>query len=88
MFHNTGFDGTGQTLTGPFITEKLKAIDYEERHAAGIYAEKTGLPIEEVSKWQQGTLLMDGDAAVKNGLIHSVKSLSIPQGAFFHQVIV
>jgi ATP-dependent protease ClpP protease subunit len=89
FFHNTGFDpAPGQQITGPFITEKLKAIEYEENRAAAIYAEKTGLAIEKVSKWQQGTLVMDGDTAVKNGLAHAVKPLSIPPGAFFHQIIV
>lgn len=89
LFHNTGFEAQpGQQITGPFITEKLKAIDYEERRAASIYSEKTGLPIEQVSKWQQGTLVMDGDLALKHGLIHAVKPLNIPEGAFFHQVVV
>ena len=31
---------------------------------------------------------MDTDAALKNGLIHEVKPLTIPEGAFYHQVIV
>jgi len=89
LFHNTGFEAAaGQQITGPFITEKLKAIDYEENRAAGIYAEKTGLSIEDVSKWQQGTLVMIGDAAIKNGLIKAVKPLTIPEGAFFHQIVV
>jgi ATP-dependent protease ClpP protease subunit len=88
LFHNTGFEGTGLQITGPLIREKLKAIEYEEERAAAIYAQKTGLPIEDVSKWQQGTLVMDTDAAIKNRLIKAVKPLSIPKGAFFHQVIV
>ena len=88
LFHNTGFDGTGQQITGPLIREKLKAIEYEERRASAIYAEKTGLPIEDVSEWQQGTLIISPTEAVKNNLIHAVKPLSIPKGAFFHQVIV
>jgi len=89
FFHNTGFDAeSGQRMTGPFISEKLKAIAYEDRRSAEIYAEKTGRPIESVSEWQNTELVMDTHGAIKNGLIHAVKPLTIPEGAFFHQVLV
>lgn len=89
FFHNTGFEAAaGQRMTGPFITEKLKAIAYEDKRSAEIYAEKTGRPVESVREWQNTELVMDTNAALKNGLIHGVKPLAIPDGSFFHQVIV
>lgn len=89
FFHNASFTATGgQVMTEAFISERLKAIQYEDNRSAAILAAKTGRTLEEVREWQNAELVMNTDAAIKNGIIHGVKPFSIPEKAYFHQVIV
>jgi ATP-dependent protease ClpP protease subunit len=75
-------------MTEAFIGERLKAIQFEDNRSAAILAAKTGRPVEEVREWQNAELVMNTDAAIKNGIVHGVRPLVIPEKAFFHQVIV
>ena len=89
FFHQTTFEAQGgQTLTQTFLTERLKAMAYEDDRSASIYATKTGQPVEKIREWLNTELVMTTDVAVKNGLIHAVKPLVIPKGALYHQVVV
>jgi len=89
FFHKSSFNASeGQVLTEAFITERLKAIQYEDNRSAAILAAKTGRSVEEVREWQNAEAVMNTDMAIKNGLIHGVKPLSVPKDAYFHQVVI
>ena len=88
FFHQTGYDPPNGRVTEPYLTEKLKAVQYDDTRSAGIIAAKTGKLLEDVRGWQNTELVMDTDAAIAHGLIHEVRALVIPPDAFFHQVIV
>jgi ATP-dependent protease ClpP protease subunit len=67
-FHKTSFEApAGQRQTEELITERLKAIQYEDTRSAAIYATKTGRPVEDVRKWQNAELIMNTDVRIDRG---------------------
>lgn len=88
FFHQTGYDPPVGRITEPYLTEKLKAVQYDDNRSAEIIATKTGKPIEDVRGWQNTELVMDTAAALVHGLIHAVQPLVIPKDAFFHQIVI
>jgi ATP-dependent protease ClpP protease subunit len=89
FFHQSGFEAApGQRMTNKFMSERLKAMGYEDERTGQIYSAKTARPIEEVREWMNTERVLDGDAAVKNGLIKAVRPFVIPPNAFYHQVII
>jgi len=88
FFHQTGYDSPNTRITEPYLTAKLKAVQYDDNRSAGIVAAKTGRAIEDVRGWQNTELVMGTEAALAHGLIHEVRDLVIPPNAFFHQIIV
>ncbi len=89
FFHQTGYEPSpGQRMTEAVVSERLKSLRYEDNRTAEILAGKTGRSIKQVRKWQNSELVMDTGTAIQNGLISAVQPFAIPEGGFFHQVIV
>lgn len=88
FFHQTGYDPPQQRLTTAYLTERLKAAQYDDKRSAQIIATKTGKALQEVQTWQSTELVMDTTAAKAHGLIHGVRQFVIPQNAFFHQIVI
>jgi ATP-dependent protease ClpP protease subunit len=88
FFHQTGYEPPTSRITEPYLVERLKAVQYDDNRSASIIATKTGRPVEDIRSWQNTELVMDSAAALRHGLIHAVRPLSIPLNAFFYQVIV
>jgi ATP-dependent protease ClpP protease subunit len=89
FFHQTAFDTQpGQRITEAFASEKLKAIEYDDSRSASVIANKTGKPVESVREWQNTELVMDTAAAIEHGIVHEIRTLSIPANAWVQQVVI
>jgi len=89
VFHQTGFEGAqGQRFIKTFLKDKLRDIQYDDTRSAAMIAQKVGQPIKTVRRWQDAEITMTTKTAVENGIVHRVTPLTIPQGAFYHQVVV
>jgi ATP-dependent Clp protease, protease subunit len=88
FFHQTGYDAPTGRVTEPYLAERLKAVQYDDKRSAEIIATKTGKPVDDVRGWQNTELVMDTAAALAHGLIHEVRNFVIPPDAFFHQIII
>jgi ATP-dependent protease ClpP protease subunit len=75
-------------MTNKFMSERLKAMGYEDERTAQIYAAKTGRPVKDVRRWMNAEKVFDTGAAIQNGLIQSVRALQMPADAFYHQVLI
>jgi ATP-dependent protease ClpP protease subunit len=88
FFHQTGYDPPTGRITEPYLTERLKAVQYDDNRSAQIISAKTGRPIEDVRRWQNTELVMDTANAIAHGIVHDVRPLRIPSDAFFLQVAI
>ena len=88
FFHQTGYDPPSGRITEPYLSERLKAVQYDDNRSAEIIASKTGRPLHDVRTWQNTELVMDTDTAIAHGLVHEVRPLRIPPDAFFLQIQV
>src|ERR1039457_1761245 len=52
FFHQTGYDPPVGRVTEPYLTEKLKAVQYDDNRSALIIANKTGKAVQDVRGWQ------------------------------------
>jgi ATP-dependent protease ClpP protease subunit len=66
----------------------LQSIQNDNARCTAFYAAKTGKTAKAVEKWLNTESIMDTDTAIQNGLITEVRPLVVPDGAYFHQVII
>jgi ATP-dependent Clp protease protease subunit len=88
FFHQTSYDPPNMRITEPYLTEKLKAVQYDDNRSATMIANRTGKLVQDVRGWQNTEMVMDTNLAALNGIIHAVKPFALPTDAFFHQIII
>jgi len=86
FFHQTGYDPPTVRITEDFLAERLKAAQYDDNRSAQIIASKTNKSIRDVRDWQNDEVVMNADAAVIHSISHEIRTLSIPNNAFFIQI--
>jgi ATP-dependent Clp protease protease subunit len=86
FFHQTSYDPPNIRITEPYLTEKLKAVQYDDNRSAAIIANRTGKLVQDVRGWQNTD--MDTKVATLNGIIHAIKPFALPSNAFFHQIVI
>lgn len=87
-FHGTHYPPPIDQVTADYARLRTKTIQYEDTRSADVIAAKTGKTIKDVKGWARRELMMTTNEAFSNGIIHAIQPPNIPQGAFFHQLII
>ena len=82
MFHGVGFDGQGNVrLEEKNLRETLAAVQADQKRIGGVIAERTRIPLNEVSNLFLEQQTQDAAFAVSKGIVHEVRDIQIPAGA-------
>jgi ATP-dependent protease ClpP protease subunit len=87
-FHQTHYPPPSDQVSASFVRSRAKSIARDDVRSATFIANKIGVPIKDVMKWQRSELFMDTARALTLGIIHGVKAPVITPNAFFLQLVV
>lgn len=85
-FHTTYYNAITQQIDGKYSKATLGRIAADDDASAGIISSRTGIPIKTLTAWALDDTTFNATDAVANGIVHGIKSLSIPLDSMFVQV--